>query len=127
MIQAAQNAISGMQANTLRLDVAAKNVVNARTVGRLDPYDGYHAQRVVQSARAGGGVDARPVPSATPPMPVHMAYDPRADAKGLVGAPDVNLAGEAVELRMAAQGYKANAAVLSVAYEMAGMLLDKRA
>lgn len=124
MIQAALTAISGLRASALRLDVAADNIANARTAGRLDPYDGYRPQRVVQTARPGGGVKAHAVPTGAPPVPVHMANDPRANADGLLGAPNVDLAAQAVDMRIAAHGYKANAAVLTVAYEMSGLLLD---
>ncbi len=43
------------------------------------------------------------------------------------GNPGVDIAAEVVEARIATHGYKANAAVLSVAQEMSGMLLDRKA
>ena len=102
-------------------------MANARSAGQLSPYDGYVPNRVVSSARPGGGVrtDAATLPGSAVPVP--RANDPRANAQGLVGYPNVDIAGELVEARQAVHSYKANLTVLAVAQQMSGALLDREA
>lgn len=127
MIQGFQSAIAGLTAAGKRADIAANNIANARTTGTLDPYSGYTAQQAVQSTTAAGA----PQVSARLLSPGHVAaYEPDspdADADGLVGVPDVDIAANIVDLIQAEHAYKANAVTLRTLDELSRALYDDEA
>jgi flagellar hook protein FlgE len=90
-----ETSISGIRAALVRLDVSANDVANANTEGHTN-------HRVVNTARAGGGVDAR----------VERTDEP------------VALEEETAEQIVAAHELKANVAVLRTQAEMNDTLLD---
>ena len=106
-------AISGMRAQSLRMNVAAENIANSDTSRAADGKP-YRRKFVVLSAQAGGGVNVDSVASDTATalktrfMPAH----PDADEAGNVHLPNVDLATEMVNLVVASRSYEANAAVL---------------
>jgi flagellar hook-associated protein FlgK len=110
------NALSGLQAATAKMQVTANNVANART-------DGYQTQRVDVLERP-GGVEARvPADSAmTRPSP------PPTQAASVSGPPsDVDLAQEMVQMTANESFYLANVRALEAAHGMLGTLLDTEA
>ncbi len=119
-------ALSGMRAASTRVAVSASNVVNARTSAptTLDatepPAAAYQPQRVQQAALAYGGVQARAVPvkPSTTTLP-----DPSSPT-GLSAFPNVNLAGELVDQRLAVNAYKASAALVRTQNELDDALRD---
>ena len=105
------NALSGLQATTAKMQVAANNVANART-------DGYQTQRVDILERP-GGVEAR-TPEDTPrarPAPPQGASAPS----------NVDLAQEMVKMTANESFYLANVRALEAAHGMLGTLLDTEA
>lgn len=121
-------ALSGMLAESARLNVAASNIANARTTGALDPADGaataYQPFGVEQASMAGGGTVAivRPLIPATTP-----AYEPSAsfaDQGGFVAAPNVDMLGKVTSLTEASLGFRANLAVFETASDMMRALYD---
>jgi flagellar basal-body rod protein FlgC len=127
-------AMSGMQAASLRLNASASNVANLRTNGRLPPAGGtsaapaaYAPLRVDQVEVSGGGTAANvstASPSYTP------SYDPTAsyaDGNGMVAAPNVDLANEAVQQITAKYEFAASAAIMRAASDMTKTLLDRTA
>ncbi|MEK9660356.1 MAG: flagellar basal body rod C-terminal domain-containing protein [Alphaproteobacteria bacterium] len=124
MIQGIQSALAGLAAASKRADIAANNIANARSTGTLQPYGGFTPQQAVQTVTAAG----TPRVVARPLTPGHVAaYEPDspdADADGLIGAPNVDLAANIVELTLAEHAYKANAATLRTIDEMAKALYD---
>jgi flagellar hook protein FlgE len=88
-------AISGLQANSARVGVAAFNVVNANT-------EGFKARAVTASSTVPGGV---------------------ATSVTQTGQP-VDVAQEFVGMIQAEAGYDANAEVMNTASRMTGALLD---
>ena len=110
------NALSGLQAATAKMQVTANNVANART-------DGYQTQRVDIVERP-GGVEARtPADTGTarPALPPTQAVS--------VSRPpsDVDLAQEMVKLTANESFYLANVRALEAAHGMLGTLLDTEA
>jgi flagellar basal-body rod protein FlgC len=126
-------ALSGLNAASLRLQVSASNVANAQSTGAQPNADGtvpagppqaYAPLEVVQSASAGGGVQAS-VTTVTPSTT--SVFDPQAsfaNQDGLVASPNVDLAGEFVGQLLASYSYAANATVLKTNDRMTQSLLD---
>jgi len=114
MIQAFQTAVSGLRASAQRLGIAAENIANSRT-------ESYIPRTAAQTVEPEHG----PRVALVPVSAINMANDPRAGIAGLVNMPGVNLAEELVETHSTVYAYKANLAVLSVAREMNGALLDR--
>ena len=121
-------ALSGMLAESTRLNVAASNIANARTTGALDPAAGaataYQPLDVEQSATAGGGT----VAIVRPLIPASMAaYEPSAsfaDQDGFVASPNVDLLGEVTSMMEASLGLRASLAVYETASDMLRALYD---
>lgn len=126
MIGAITTALSGLLAASKRVETSANNIANANTAGALDEADGpapYSAQTVVQKTGENGGTIAE-VTTKDPGFVA--AYDPDsplANEDGFVGAPNVNLAEEAVNLKLAETAYKASLNVIKVADELNEELL----
>lgn len=125
---------SGLLASGARLNAAASNVANAGVTGPLlstrlpQPAASEGSPRVYQPVDVilrsigDGGASTGVAAGYRPRLPADVRrYDPSApfaDLDGLVAAPDVDLAAEAVSLMEAALSFKANLAVLRAADEM---------
>ena len=127
MIEGIHSALAGLNAASKRVGIAAENIANARTTGTLQPYGGYTPKTAVQTTNATG----QPQVVSRPLTPSHVAaYDPAnpdANANGLVGAPNVDLASNLVELSLAETAYKANVATLRTIDELSKALYDDEA
>jgi flagellar basal-body rod protein FlgC len=111
-------AVSGIQAASLRLEAAASNIVNMDS-------NGYQPVSVAQSPTADGGVRA----SLLPPTAL-LAYDPAspyANVQGMVAKPNVDLATEIVNLKLASHSFRANIQAYKAASQMFDTLLDATA
>lgn len=121
MIGAIQTALSGLFAATKRVEAGAHNIANMHTNGAA-------AQTVRQTAQD-GGVRAEIVQKNPPFTPTYHPGSPFADAQGMVQAPNVDLAEEAVNMTLAETAYKANIKVMQAAQDMqdeALNILDRR-
>ena len=127
MIQALHSAIAGLRVSAQRLGVAAENIANVQTSGNLSPYDGHGPRRLEQTTTALGTPTATSRPISQASFPVYSPSDSRADAAGLVGYPNVDLAANIVDLTIAQRSYEANMATLRVASDMMKVLLDRTA
>lgn len=128
--------VSGMQAATARLNAAASNIANAQTRGVL-PGSGasgpaaYQPVDVVQkdigNGTAGpGGVGYSYVPRQGGVTPVYDPEAPGADANGMVGAPDIDIATELVSAMIAKYEFEASAKMVSVASDMQKTVVDMK-
>lgn len=129
--------LSGLIASSSRLQTAANNIANVRTTSRV-PASGntptadeslarqqaFAPQRTQQTPLPGGGVKARQVPVDPSHVTAYAPDDPNANTEGLVNFPNVSLAEELVQLRIAAQTYKANALVIRTAEEISDVLIN---
>lgn len=124
-------AVSGLNAASLRLRVAAANIANALSDGPLpgapNPENfptAYTPKQVNQQERPGGGTDA----TVTDVSPAYIeAYDPSApfsDDRGMVASPNVDLANEIVQTLIARLSYAANAKVIRADAQMSAALFD---
>lgn len=127
MIQAFNAAVAGLRVSAVRASVAAENIVNVRSSGTLSPYDGYVPKRVEQTTNAHGTPVAVVKPVSQPFNPVYQPSDSRADANGLVGYPNVDLAANIVDLTIAQRSYEASLVTIRTASEMMKALLDRTA
>lgn len=126
MINAIGIALSGLQAATQRVNVGASNIANVMTAGSLnDPDNPPYTPVTVQSRAQGetGGVIADIVPKANPFSAAYDPDSPLANEDGVVGVPNVDLAEEAVNLKLAEVTYKANIATIRTQNEMFDALL----
>src|ERR1700676_3809586 len=124
-------AVSGLNAASLRLQVAASNGANAISDGPLPgspkaanfPH-AYAPLRLEQTEAAGSGTLAR-IDTFSPGYVA--AFDPAApyaDANGLVARPNVDLASELIQQLMGRFALTANAQVLRADAQMTATLLD---
>jgi len=107
-------AISGLQAQSRRMEVISSNVANARTTdtGKGEPY----RRLEVMFKTEGDGIGGVSIDEIVPDMSdFHKILDPgnpNADAQGYVMMPNVNLPIEMINLNIASRVYQANVAVL---------------
>jgi flagellar basal-body rod protein FlgC len=122
-----------MTAATRRLEVSARNVANASSSGPSadagaaikESYPAaYNALRVDQVEAAGGGTIAIVNQDSPGTVPVFDPGAPYADAKGMVSAPNVDFANEAVQQLLARVTFAANAQVVRTYDRMMKSLLD---
>ena len=126
MINAIGIALSGLNAATQKLNATASNIANVTTSGSLEdgeqaPYD---ALTTIQTAQENGGVRSEVVSAGRPFVPAFDPDSPFANSEGLIGAPNVDLAEEIVNLNLAELSYKANIGVLKTAEELSDELLS---
>lgn len=130
MINVINTALSGLNAAAKKVDAAASNIANVSTTGSVE--DGgqapYSALTTVQKTVVdgeGNGLGARTdiVPKDPGFVPAYAPDSPFANAEGIIGVPNVNLAEEAVNLKLAEISYKASLSVIKTADELSEELL----
>ena len=107
-------AISGLQAQSRRMEVISSNVANARTTdtGKGEPYRRLEVMFKTEGDGIGGVSIDEIVPDMSDFQKVLDPGNPNADAQGYVMMPNVNLPIEMINLTIATRSYQANAAVL---------------
>ena len=109
-------AVSGLQAQSMRLKVIGNNIANANTNRTRKTGQPYRRKEVILSTDEQelggvriGGVNA----DVTTPFPLeYRPGDPDADAGGFVKTPNVQIPVEMMRMMAASRAYQANAAVL---------------
>ncbi len=133
MIGAISTALTGLLASSKKVEASANNIANMGSAGSLDPASPnqpYQALTTIQTANGTGGVSATNTPRQPAVVNAYAPDSPFANADGMVGGPNVDLAEEAVNLKIAEIAYKANIGVLKTAQDMSEeltALLDKKA
>lgn len=144
-------ATSGLSAASLRVNVAASNIANVRTTGPMPASGGssgtsavtgsssvaptfpaaYVPLRVDQVDQSSGSAPGGTVATVSTVSPSYTAQSdpgaPFANQDGLVAAPNVDIAGEFVELAAAKYSFIANAKVIQAYAETTESLLDIKA
>lgn len=126
LFSATQIASSGLSAERMRMEVAARNIANAQST-RSEDGGPYRRQQVVFSTaldRAMGGtgdadglegVQVAEVVEDQSELPkVYLPGHPDADSDGYVTYPNVKMAQELVDMMTAARAYEANLKSLQV-------------
>jgi len=108
-------AISGLRAESARMNVIAGNIANSKT-SRTSSGQPYRRQQIVLSA-GDNGFSGPEIKSIAPDMAtdfkrLHQPGHPDADENGFVSMPNVDLPVEMVNLVAASRAYQANAAVM---------------
>lgn len=127
MINAIQIALSGLNAAKNKIGASASNIANLSTEGALDPANGpaaYTPLTTVQTAQDNGGVQSQVVPSGKPFVPTYNPGSPFANGDGLVASPNVDLAGDIVNLQVASVSYKASLKTIQAESDMQSALLN---
>lgn len=116
MVSATSISASGLQAASLRLAAAASNIVNADS-------GSYQPVSVSQVPAPAGGVNA-----SLQPVTSLLAYNPAyANMQGIVAEPNVDLPTEIVNMKEAANSFRASLAAYKVSSQMFKALLDATA
>lgn len=121
------SALAGMNAASHRVEVGANNIANAQTVGKPDGTGAEAAYRpsdAVQITRAAGGPEVvirerDPATSLT-----YQPSHPYASTEGFVESPNVDIATELVNNKIAQRTYEANIKSIIAWDEMQATLLD---
>ncbi|MBI5308031.1 MAG: flagellar basal body rod protein FlgC [Planctomycetes bacterium] len=123
---------SGLSAERMRMNVIANNIANANATDT--PEGGpYRREQVefaavlnesmknggVNGAERLGGVKVKGIVKSQDPFTVqYMPGHPKADAKGFVSMPNIQVATEMVDLITASRSYEANLAVINSSKDM---------
>ncbi len=108
-------AVSGLHAQTMRMNVIANNIANAQTTdcGNGQPYRRLEvAMRAAEGELAGVEIGDTVPDMATELQQVLMAGHPQANKDGYVTMPNVQLPVEMMNMVTATRAYEASAAVL---------------
>jgi flagellar basal-body rod protein FlgC len=127
---------SGLEAENLRMEVAANNAANAHTTRGADGKM-FRRREVVfatqlDNALAARGGDrglhgvrvARIAEDTRPPTLVYKPGHPDADADGYVAMPNVSAVEEMINMMSASRAYEANLAAIKSATDMAKRALE---
>lgn len=126
MIGAISTALTGLLAASKRAEASANNIANASSAGSLDaanPRQPYTSMTTAQTATE-NGTAATIIPKSPGILNAYAPDSPFANTEGEVGVPNVDLAEEAVNLKLAELSYKANVSVLKTASAMSDELLN---
>ena len=120
-------AVSGLQAQALRMKVIGNNIANANT-GRTKTGQPYRRREVVLSTDDENltGVKVGPVSvdDKTPFQKQYQPGHPDADKNGFVKMPNVQVPVEMMRMMAASRAYQANAAVLKRYQESIDVTLE---
>ncbi|MHC4109924.1 MAG: flagellar basal body rod protein FlgC [Planctomycetota bacterium] len=119
-------ATSGLRAHSKQIEVISSNVANARTtdVGNGMPYRRLDATFKAEDDNI-GGVDLDKIfPDMSDFPRIFDPGNPKADEKGYVLMPNVNVPIEMMNLNVATRAYQANAAILNRYQQMVETTLE---
>ena len=118
-------AVSGLKAESLRMNVIAENIANASTT-RTPSGSPYRRQEVVLSTKDGvSGVSVNQIaPDLSQYKRVYQPGHPDADKDGYVLMPNVELPVEMINMVTASRAYQANAAVMKRTQELNDVAME---
>ncbi len=128
MINALSIALSGLTAATTRVNAATSNIANAFTAGYIEdpdnaPYTPIDVQQTAQTVGEGPAGTRAEFTARDPAfVPSFDPDSPFANEDGIIGAPNVDLAEETVNLLLAETSYKANLEVIETTDELSDEL-----
>jgi flagellar basal-body rod protein FlgC len=124
-------AVSGLNVASLRLQVAASNIANARSNGPLPGTpnsenfpSAYSPLRVNQVDTFGSGTSATVIDVSPATVAAFDPSAPYADNRGMVASPNLDLANELVQALLSRFNYTANVQVIRADAQMSATLLD---
>jgi flagellar basal-body rod protein FlgC len=118
-------AVSGLNVASLRLQIAASNIANARSNGPLPGTpNSYSPLRVNQVDTFGSGTSATVINVSPATVAAFDPSAPYADNRGMVASPNLDLANELVQALLSRFNYTANVQVIRADAQMSATLLD---
>ncbi len=124
MLDAIASALSGLRAASTQVAVSAENIANINTTGNLEGGKAPYTPKTVQQQTTATGGVITDIAQKTPAfVPAFDPSSPFANADGLVGTPNIDLAEESVHILIAKNNYKANATTIRTQSEMQDDLL----
>jgi flagellar basal-body rod protein FlgC len=130
------SAAAALDAERIRMDVVSQNIANVDTTRGIDgkPYQRQQVvfESVLNAQQASDAPDsaaqtlqiARIEKDNRPPRMVYNPSHPDANAQGMVAMPDINIAGEMVDMITSSRAYEANLAVVKNSRSMAMQALS---
>ncbi|MEQ1621389.1 MAG: flagellar basal body rod protein FlgC [Methylococcales bacterium] len=118
---------SGMNAQSLRLNLVASNISNANSVSSSEgdvyksrqPVFGAEFKNILDSQNAASGVNVLGVVESQAPAVMEYAPNhPMADANGYIFKPNVNTVEEMANMMSASRSYQNNVEVLNTAKQL---------
>ncbi len=125
MISSIGIALTGLNSASMRINASASNIANLSTAGSLSDENNapYTPLTITSKSIDIGGVHTSFIPISDPFTPSYDPDSPFADENGIIGVPNVNLAEEIVQMKMAELSYKSNLNTIKVAGTMFDELL----
>ena len=136
LLPSVQISASGLDAENVRMEVAANNSANAQTTHGANGKP-FRRKEVVFAAELQHAISGQPgvndlqgvkvqsiVEDQRPPIRVYRPGHPDADGEGYVSMPNVNPVEEMVNMMSASRAYDANLAAIKSATEMARKALE---
>jgi len=124
MVSSINSSLSGLAAASKRIEVSANNIANQFSTGLGKTNEPFVPQDVVSVTAPGGGVIAKVQDAANPLISQFDPENPQANEQGFVQAPNVDIAKELVNTKIASYDYKANLKAIEVAGNLEDSLLD---
>lgn len=126
MINALENALSGLLAARKRIDISAQNIANADSRGAREEVQApgaYQAQKAIQTPLidADGNVIGTQVSSenrSPATRPVYEPQSPLSDEQGYVEKPSVDFVEEALNISLSQMSFEANALIVSAVQDL---------
>jgi flagellar basal-body rod protein FlgC len=118
---------SGMNAQTLRLNLIASNIANANSVSSSkgevyrarQPVFGAELKNVIDAENAASKVEVRGVvESSAPPIMEYSPNHPMADKNGYIFKPNVNTIEEMANMMSASRSYQNNIEVMNTTKQL---------
>jgi len=121
---------AGLEAQSVRMRIAAENLANARSTGSTPGSEPYARKTVMFTAeldRALGASQVKVKGMGTDKAPFRTEYDPgnpAADVNGRVLLPNVDTLTEMADMREASRSYEANLQMIKQTRSMVAMTID---
>lgn len=116
--------LSGLYADSLRINTSTNNLANQWTTGRPGKNDAYKPQDVVQTTNQNGGVNARTVNRSPSSVQQYQPYSPVANKRGVVNSPNVNTTHELGNFMKASSNFSMLTGTIKGDIKRTGQLVD---
>ncbi|NBX03557.1 MAG: hypothetical protein EBR02_05795 [Alphaproteobacteria bacterium] len=128
MSSSIDTALSALAAASRRIEVAGNNIANQNStttqVDGVTTQKPYLPQDIVQISEAGGGVRTQQRTQTNPTQTLYSPSNPDADENGQVESPNVDVATQLVNARIATYDFKAALKVIQTQHNVEQSLLD---
>ncbi len=127
MINSITIALTSLNSASMRINASASNIANMNTTGSLEDENNAPYTPLTTTSKSidnPGGVHSNIIPKNDPFIPSYDPDSPFADENGIIGVPNVNLAEETVNMKLAELSYKASLNIIKTSDNMFDELLE---